>query len=97
MKENINIVITKPDKGAGVVVLDQTDYNRKMMSILHDKTKFEPIGLVSYKDKTSKREKDLIDLLLKFHKEKFLSKEIYEVIRPTGSQRPRMYGLQKNP
>ena len=36
-----SIVITKPDKGRGVVVLNKTDYIEKMNVILSDKSKFE--------------------------------------------------------
>ena len=31
----------KPDKGKGVVILDKDDYNRKMDTILADKSKFQ--------------------------------------------------------
>ena len=37
----------------------------------------------------------LQNLFLQVHKYKFLTKEIYERIRPVGSLKPRMYGLPK--
>ena len=37
---NEEILITKPDKGAGVVILNKNDYNDKMKTILNDTTKF---------------------------------------------------------
>jgi PHD/YefM family antitoxin component YafN of YafNO toxin-antitoxin module len=41
LKKDKNIVIVKPDKGNGVVILDRGDYNQKMEDILRDTTKFE--------------------------------------------------------
>ena len=41
---NEQILITKPDKGSGVVILNKSDYIKKMGSILEDKTKFLNMG-----------------------------------------------------
>ena len=38
--QDTSIVICKPDRGNGVVVLDKKDYIKKMGTILKDKTKF---------------------------------------------------------
>ena len=38
-----SIIITKPDKGNGVVLLNKTDYINKVLHILNDTSKFEPI------------------------------------------------------
>ena len=40
--KNTSIIICKPDKGNGVVVLDRKNYIKKMSTILKDKTKFQP-------------------------------------------------------
>ncbi len=37
---NISLVIVKPDKGNGVIILDKNDYNTKSLGILSDCTKF---------------------------------------------------------
>ena len=42
LSQDTSIVIWKPDKGNGVVVLDKKDYIKKMGTILKDKTKFQP-------------------------------------------------------
>ena len=44
IKKNDKIVLAKPDKGSGIVVLDKTEYLRKMLEILVDKTKFVKVG-----------------------------------------------------
>ena len=44
LKNDNNIVIVKPDKGNGVVILDRNDYNKKMNDILQDNTKFQRLN-----------------------------------------------------
>ena len=90
-----DIVITKPDKGSGVVILDKSDYLEKMSNILDDRTKFELVGPTLTHDNTVKHERNLKKILRKFRKLGFISKPLYMELRPTGSVRPRMYGLPK--
>ena len=42
LREDSNIVISKPDKGNGVVVFNRADYVAKMQTILRDTNKFQP-------------------------------------------------------
>ena len=91
---NTDIVLTKPDKGAGVVILNWADYIGKRNAILEDTNKFLKLGDLSF-DNTQKLENKLQKRFLKLFRRKFISKEVYEFIRPVGSQRPRMYGLPK--
>ena len=44
---NENIVITKPDKGLGVVILNKNGFIDKMLVILNDPLKFEKLGPTS--------------------------------------------------
>ena len=95
LRKNDDIIITKPDKGSGVVLLNKSDYVDKMNDILNDQSKFKRLGTVSSNDNTasivSRLQKRLLDLV----KADLMPKWIYDAIRPTGSQRPRMYGLPK--
>ena len=93
---NENIHITKPDKGSGVVIMNKIDYISKMDFILQDNSKFENLGPSSEFDNTVKIEAHIQRRLLQLKKEDLLPSKIYSRIRPTGSQRPRMYGLPKN-
>ena len=95
LRSNKNILITKPDKGSGVVILNRSDYINKMNSILLDSSKFKCLGSTDDCDNTAKNEARLQRCLLKMVKNNELPKFVYEAIRPTGSQRPRMYGLPK--
>ena len=66
-----------------------------MNNILHDETKFERVGLASTCDNTAAIESRLQKRLLELFKAKLIPEEVHRFIRPTGSQRPRMYGLPK--
>lgn len=95
LKSNKSIHITKPDKGSGVVILNKCDYISKMDLILGDKSKFEILGPACDNDNTSKIEARIQRLLLTLKKAGKISSAEYDDIRPTGSIRPRMYGLPK--
>ena len=43
LKDDTSIIITRPDKGRGVVILNKVDYITKMKSILSDRTKFKEV------------------------------------------------------
>ena len=58
------ILITKPDKGSGVVILSKSDYIQKMGNILDDKTKFMNMGSVDQHDNAAKTEQKLQKLRL---------------------------------
>lgn len=108
LKTNDSIKILKPDKGSGAVILNTGDYISKMENILNDESKFTTIGPAEIYDKTSTTERKLQKFLLKLTKDeellpngkkrkvmRQLTEADYKAIRPTGSQRPRLYGLPK--
>ena len=95
LKSNDTLVITRPDKGKGVVILDKADYVEKMMHILDDTTKFSRLGPCESHDNTARKETSLQTFLRKLNKDGEISDEVYQQIRPTGSVRPRMYGVPK--
>ena len=75
------ILITKPDKGAGVVILKKNDYNDKMKTILNGTTKFHDLGPVTNKDNTAKIESRIQRRLLQLRKESLISKQEYKELR----------------
>ena len=95
LRSNNDIFITKPDKASGGVILNKKEYIQKMENILIDKEKFEKLGDVETQDKTAKLERKLQKRLLELVNSKVLTNQVYERIRPKGSQRPQMYGLLK--
>ena len=66
-----------------------------MGSILEDKTKFLNMSGVHLHDNTAKNEQKLQKRLLDLANQNILARDVYDRVRPTGSQRPRMYGLPK--
>ena len=95
LKRNDSIIITKPDKGSGVVILDKEEYYQKMLSIVQDVSKFQYIGPAQTADKTGKREDELRKFLVELEERKEITEAVKNLIRPVGSQRPRLYGLPK--
>ncbi|CAF3625928.1 unnamed protein product [Rotaria socialis] len=91
LAKNKDIIITRPDKGRGVVVMDRSDYMQKMNAILDDRSYFSLID----DDPTLVNENRLIHLLLDLKREGFISDSEYSLARPTGSRPARIYGLPK--
>ena len=73
LKNDKNIIITKPDKGSGVVILNSSDYVSKMENILNDCTKFKHIGSVNSFDFTARIELSYQRKMLGWYKNKLIS------------------------
>ena len=87
MKENCK----KPDKGNGVVILDQKLYNNAIEEIISDTSKFEKLSEVS----TLKREASLQRLLRKLKQKTFFHEIEYDKLCPSGSAPARIYSAPK--
>ena len=66
-----------------------------MKKILSNNLKFKRLGTTTENNNTAKIETRLQKQPLKLTKKDKLPKSVYEVIRPTGVQRPRMDRLPK--
>ena len=44
LRKNKDIVLLKPDKGNGVVILDRRDYDLGIQNIIQDRSKFKPLS-----------------------------------------------------
>ena len=95
LRKDKDIVISRPDKGNGVVLLRRNDYLEKMETILSQPGKFLRIGPAEQHDTTLQQERALQAYLYRREREGHISRETYERIRPIGATRPRMYGLPK--
>lgn len=91
LRQDKSIIVTRFDKGRGIVLMNKTDYISKMNAILNDSTKFNVLS----DDPTIKREARLTRLLSKLKKNGHISDEFYDMARPTGSNPGRLYGLPK--
>ena len=90
-----NIIISRPDKGSGVVILNRDDYICKVNSILDDSSKFSRLDSDAL-EVCLKREGKLVrflrDTLLK---KKLISDEVYRELFSSGSTPGVLYGLPK--
>ena len=91
---NSKLFISRPDKGTDVVLLNKYTYLVKMNDILSDENKFVKLGPVAF-DNTYNIEAAIQQRLLSLKKSKKISDIDYDDIRPSGSYRPRLYGLPK--
>ncbi|CAF4389133.1 unnamed protein product [Rotaria sp. Silwood2] len=91
LKQDKSIIVTRPDKGRGIVLVNKSDYLSKMNAILDDSTKFRCL----FGDPTIQRERSLSNLLYRLKKNGHISQEFYNMTRPTGSNPERLYGLPK--
>ena len=85
LRRNKDIVVTRPDKGNGVVVMDRVIYNQQIYALLSDKNKLS-------EDLTKLREGQLQRYLRELKNKQFLDDATYERIYQSGSQRSRLYG-----
>ena len=100
LKKRDDIVITRPDKGSGVVILDKTEYVSLLKeSSISDETKFIPISLERLKAKGRppkhyhsllKKEKELSSIV-----KKILPQPIADSLIQKGSRLAHLYGLPK--
>nr|XP_027213046.1 uncharacterized protein LOC113806129 [Penaeus vannamei] len=92
--EDPNIIITRPDKGKGVVILERNEYVTKVNILLSDLTKFKKLGnepfskIIQLEDKLNRMLKCLKD-------SDTISSDTYNQLRASGSLPGMLYGLPK--
>ena len=92
LRKNDEIVIVRPDKGQGVVILNKNDYESKLNDIVSDTTKFSPLQLDP--SHIIKQENSLRYYLRKYIKP-HVQADVYNDILPSGSRAGTLYGLPK--
>ena len=91
IRNNHTIIILKPDKGNGVVIMDKQAYLNACYQIINNRSKFKPLN----NDVTLLREGRLQRFLRKLKRQGSINDELYFKLYPTGSQPARFYGLPK--
>ena len=84
-------VILPADKGNATVVMERSDYDKKVRGLLNDTTTYNRLP----KDPTQTQENKISRKLKALQKSEEVTTTIYNRLRPTGSQPPRLYGLPK--
>ncbi|VDP81433.1 unnamed protein product [Schistosoma mattheei] len=88
------IMLLRPDKGSGVVILNRDEYINKVTSILNDSTRF--IIDNTQKDSTDATEKRLLRMLRELLKKNLIDNHTYNELKPKALQLPYLYGLPKS-
>ena len=91
LRNNKDIVITKPDKGNGFVILDQKFYDNAIQEIISDTSKFEKLN----EKPNLKREASVQRFLCKLKQKNFFNENVYDKLYPSGSAPARIYGTPK--
>ena len=88
------IIVCKPDKGNGVVIMDRDPYLRKMKEIISDRSKFREIkdNIFNY---TLAIEGKINRFLLKLKKDSKICENVYSSLTVSGSGPGILYGLPK--
>ena len=108
MKASRNIQMTKKylkdndllavpfDKGIGICIMKKTTYNNKMEAIIN-LPQFDKMERKRKNEKhpVLKEEERIVNILKVLKEEGKISEELYETLRPRGSQPARLYGLAK--
>ena len=81
LRKNTDIVITKLNKGNGVVILDRKLYYNAIEEIISDSSKFEKLN----EDPTLKCEASLQRFLRKLKQKSFFNDNEYDKLYPSGS------------
>ena len=90
LRNDENIVILPADKGNSTVVMDRTEYDRKLEEMLSDNT-YKKLD----KDPTAKIKRKVAKTLKKTEDKGELSKERRLFLIPHASTAPQLYGLPK--
>ena len=89
-----SIIVTKPDKGKGIVIMNRADYVQKMGTILADVTKFVKnhadifTATIQLEDKVNR-------FISTLRKNNIISDDTSKLLRATGSKPGIMYGAPK--
>ena len=95
LSKDANIIISKPDKGHGVVILDKIDYIRKMEELLNDRTKFRELITEDPLLHTLNMENKINYRIRKLKSENIISDELASSLMASGTQPGIMYGAPK--
>ena len=94
LKNNADIVISKPDKGSGVVIMDRKDYVEKMTKLIDDPTKFQLDN--TQKDTSIQTQKKLKKLVGSLSGSTCkIPKDLTSKLNDTSIHTARLYGLPK--
>jgi len=84
-------VIKKVDKSAGIVVMDKTDYENKILQMLSDINKYSRTDI----DDTTQIQTQADNILRKLHSEQYITKKQLRNLTDFTPLCPTYYGIPK--
>ena len=90
-----SIIICRPDKGNGVVILNKDDYLNKMSTILNDRTKFRRVSTTNPLLHTLRVEDKINYQIRKLKTKGVILNELAPTLSASGTAPGIMYGLPK--
>ena len=91
MKSGKECIILTANKGVELVVMDRSDYTRKMKELQDDNNTYKPLKM----DPTNKQKNKLITILRRIKTEARLEDTIYKRMYLTGASSSILYGFPK--
>ena len=91
LRKDDSIIITKPDKGNGVVIVNKHDHLTKMKQLISDETKLKKLT----ENPTKSREQSLICYLRQLKRDHMIDDYTFQKVPPNGSTHGVLYGLPK--
>ena len=94
LASNKELIVCKPDKGRGIVLLDRLTYINKITEIIYDATKFELLS-VEIEKYTTKIDDKINNFLRKLKDLSHISSDVYFKLYCKRSAPGILYGLPK--
>ena len=97
LSKNKNVVIQKSDKGNSVVLIDKIVYTNGIKKLLDNPRQFEKLSIDPDKELNFilNCEQKVIDILKEIKNKNQINEDLYNKLRPVGSQPGVLYGLAK--
>ena len=93
LTKNKTLIISRPDKGNGIVVMNRDDYVAKMLNIINDNRRFRRDDKQT--DRSMKILHEIKILLKRMTDQQLIDDITAKTLTPTGCSIPRLYGLPK--
>ena len=91
LRKDDTIVIAPADKGRVTVVMNKTEYRKKMDNLVKDDKTYKQLK----RDPSKKLQRKLNDKLFQLHQANILKKPLYSRLSCSIAQTPKLYGLAK--
>ena len=91
LRNDQNLVISKADKGNTTVVMDKTDYDKRLLTMLEDNTTYQQLQ----KDPTLNTEKTVNEFVPQLVAENKITKIQSYRLKSSNGRAPVLYGLPK--